>query len=62
LISALLIIAPFHILLHYPREWPVTDAVETIFAQRVEYCPGCRYCEESRKAIAAILANRAKKS
>ena len=62
LISALLIIAPFHILLHFPREWPVTDAVETIFTERIEYCPGCRHCEESRKAIAAILANRAEKS
>ena len=62
LISALLTIAPFHIVLHFPREWPVTDAVETIFADRLEYCPGCRHCEASRKAIATILANRAKKS
>ncbi|HHV94408.1 MAG TPA: hypothetical protein GXX47_07755 [Firmicutes bacterium] len=62
LISALLNIAPLRIRLHFPRKWPVTDAVETIFAGRAAYCTGCRYCEESRKAIATILANRAKKS
>lgn len=62
LISALLNIAPFHILLHYPPEWSVTDAVQSIFGSRVEYCPGCRQCEKSRKAIATAMANRGNRS
>lgn len=60
LISALLTIAPFHIILHFPPEWSVTKAIQGIFGDRAEYCPGCRLCEKSRKAIAKIIAHRAR--
>ncbi|MGI6566948.1 MAG: hypothetical protein GX341_07860 [Firmicutes bacterium] len=62
LISALLTTAPCRIMFHFPPEWPATDAVQSIFGPRIEHCPGCRHCEASRQAIAAILADRAEKS
>lgn len=62
LISALLAIAPFCIILHFPREWSPTNAIQSIFSDRATYCPGCPKCEESRRAIAKVVADRARKT
>ena len=62
LISALLAIAPVRIILHFPREWSPTDAIQSIFSDRATYCSGCPKCEESRKAIAKVVADRARQT
>ncbi|NMB13460.1 MAG: hypothetical protein GX977_14380 [Firmicutes bacterium] len=62
LISALLTLAPIRIILHFPQKWLTTGAIHEIYSDRTRYCPGCRQCEESRKAIAKVMANRARKS
>ena len=62
LISALLAIAPFRIILHFPREWSPTDAIQSIFRDRANYCLGCHQCEKSRKAIAKVVADRARRT
>ena len=62
LISALLAIAPSNIILHFPPNWLTTDAIQSIFAGRVQFCPGCTHCEGSYKAIEAIKANQSERS
>lgn len=56
LISALLTIAPRQIILHFPEDWPTTNAIQTIFLDKIQFCPGCPHCDESLKAINAIKA------
>ena len=58
LISALLTIAPRDIILHFPEDWPTTDAIQTIFLDKIQFCPGCNHCHDSLKAINAIRVNK----
>jgi len=58
LISALLTVAPRRIILHFPLEWTSTDAVQEIFAGRIELCPGCPLCQKSQEAIDTLRTSR----
>ena len=62
LISALLTLSPLRIILHFPRQWLTTNAIHDIYSERAQYCPGCRQCEKSHKAIAKVIANRTRNS
>lgn len=49
LISALITIAPRRVILHFPDQRTVRDAIKTIknvFGDRAEECSGCQFCNE----------------
>lgn len=58
LISALITIAPHHIVLHFGREWAITRTIKHIFEDRVEICSGCKLCEQTLKAYEQARRSR----
>lgn len=51
LISALISIAPSRITVHFDKNHPVVETLNSIFGSRVKFCPGCELCEMSEKAL-----------
>ena len=45
LVSALISIAPENLMIHFQNH-PVIETLESIFEDRVTYCPGCAYCDD----------------
>ncbi len=45
LISALITIAPARIVVHFSKEHPVVETLNSIFESRVIICPGCNLCK-----------------
>jgi putative sporulation protein YtxC len=44
LLSALITLSPRHIVLHLPSGLRVAETIRSVFAERVEVCPGCSRC------------------
>ncbi|MCL4516633.1 MAG: putative sporulation protein YtxC [Firmicutes bacterium] len=45
LVSALITIAPRKIVLHFRKKREVAQTIVNVFEERVEFCPGCQFCE-----------------